>query len=129
VSTIITVGSGRPYNILAGVDLNGDGNGGAFPPDRARRVPSDPASSVTRNSGTLPMYATVDVRVSRTFKRGQWSGEALLEAFNLLNRTNFTEINSVFGPGAYPANPLPTFGQFEKAAPPFQAQIGFRLRR
>ena len=30
------VGSGRPYNILAGEDLNGDGNGGAIPGPIAR---------------------------------------------------------------------------------------------
>jgi hypothetical protein len=29
LSAIITMGSGRPYNILAGVDLNADGDGGA----------------------------------------------------------------------------------------------------
>jgi hypothetical protein len=128
VSSIVTVASGRPYNILAGVDLNGDGNGGAFPPDRARVIPGDPTSSVTRNSGTLPAYATTDVRISRTFRRGRWAGEVLFEAFNLFNRANFTEINNVFGTGAYPVNPLPAFGQFDKAAPPFQGQIGLRLR-
>ena len=36
VSSIVTIGSGRPYNVLAGDDLNGDGDGGTFPPDRAR---------------------------------------------------------------------------------------------
>ena len=41
LSSIVTVGSGRPYTILAGADLNGDGNGGAFPPDRARRDPTE----------------------------------------------------------------------------------------
>ena len=31
VSAIIAVVSGRPYNIIAGVDLNGDGDGGTIP--------------------------------------------------------------------------------------------------
>ena len=35
--------------------------------------------------------------------------------FNVLNRTNFTDVNNVFGAGSYPANPLPTFGQFTQA--------------
>ena len=49
------VESGRPYNILAGDDLNGDGNGGTIPgPDRALRIPGDLSSSIGRNAGTLP---------------------------------------------------------------------------
>src|SRR6185503_20955769 len=46
LSTIVTAASGRPFTALAGADLNGDGNGGGSPPDRARRTPSDPASSI-----------------------------------------------------------------------------------
>jgi Carboxypeptidase regulatory-like domain/TonB dependent receptor-like, beta-barrel len=127
-NAIVTVGSGRPYNILAGLDLNGDGNGGAFPPDRARRVPSDPASSVMRNSGTLPAQATTDVRVSRRFQlAGTANLEAIFEVFNLFNRTNFTEINNIFGPGPYPDAPAATYGQFERAAAPRQAQIAVRF--
>ncbi len=125
---ILTVGSGRPYDILAGVDLNGDGNGGAFPPDRARRDPSDPGSSVTRDAGTLPAQATLDVRVSRRFAlRGRTKLELLVEAFNLFNRANFTDINNIFGTGTYPANPLPTYGQFQKAGPGRQVQLALRF--
>ena len=54
-----------PYNILAGVDLNGDGDGGAT--DRARARSTDIATSVQRNAGTLPMQATVDLRLARRF--------------------------------------------------------------
>jgi hypothetical protein len=129
LSSIVTAGSGRPYNILAGSDLNGDGNGGAFPPDRPRRVLDDPQSSIGRNLGALPSQATMDVRVSRRFSlNGMRSVEAIFEVFNLFNRTNFTESNPVFGAGPYPANPLSTFGQFEKAAPPRQAQIAIRVQ-
>ena len=39
VSGILVAASGRPFTPLAGADLNGDGNGGQFPPDRARRNP------------------------------------------------------------------------------------------
>jgi hypothetical protein len=128
VSSIITAGSGRPYNILAGVDLNGDGDGGAFPADRARRVPSDPTTSVERNSGTLPAYATVDLRASRRFPLGGRANiEAIVDVFNLFNRTNYTEINNIFGMDVYPDNPVPAFGQFERAAPPRQVQLGARV--
>jgi carboxypeptidase family protein len=129
VSGIVTIASGRPYNILAGADLNGDGNGGAFPPDRARRVPGDPSSSVSRNRGILPMYTNTDLRVSRDFVHRGWRLEATIEAFNLFNRTNFTDVNNIFGTGAYPRQPLPTFGRFEVAAPPRQVQVGLTLRR
>ena len=59
--------SGRPYNILAGADLNGDGNGGAFPPDRRARNPADPSPASAAIAATLPHQATVDLRVSRRF--------------------------------------------------------------
>jgi Carboxypeptidase regulatory-like domain/TonB-dependent Receptor Plug Domain len=128
LASIVTVASGRPYNVLAGQDLNNDGDGGVFPSDRARRVPADPASSVGRNSGLLPAQATVDLRIARRFRLpGGASLDAMLEAFNLFSRTNFTEINNIFGAGAYPTNPLVTFGQFEKAAPPFQGQLAIKV--
>jgi hypothetical protein len=128
VSTVVTASSGRPYNILAGTDLDGNGDGGAFPADRARRDPADPASSISRNSGTLPGQAVVDVRIRRAFQlRGRARVDGLLELFNLFNRTNFTEINNIFGTGPYPTTPLPTFGRFEQAGSPLQLQLGIRL--
>jgi hypothetical protein len=33
----------------------------------------------------------------------------------------------VFGTGTFPSAPLPTYGQFLRAAPPRQAQLGIRL--
>ena len=127
-STIVTLASGRPYTILAGADLNGDGNGGSLPPDRARRNPTDESSSLTRNSATLPWLATVDLRASRRFSlRGRLAAEPIVEVFNLFNRTNYTDINNVFGIGAYPTSPVPTFGQFTQAAPPRQMQLAVRL--
>ncbi len=53
--------------------------------------------------------------------------EAILEIFNLFNRTNFTDVNNVFGGGAYPPQPAPTFGQFTQAGPPRQGQVAIRL--
>jgi hypothetical protein len=127
-SAIAAVESGRPYTILAGADLNGDGDGGAFPPDRARRTPADPSTSVRRNSGVLPFQGSVGLRVSRRFPLGgRARADALVEIFNLFNRANFTEINGIFGTGAFPDAPLPTFGLFEQAGPPRQVQIGLRV--
>ena len=83
LSSIVTLASGRPYNILAGTDLNGDGDGGAFPPDRARRDPTTQASSVGRDAGEMPMQATVDLRVSRQFPIGRLKIDGIFEVFNL----------------------------------------------
>jgi len=128
LSSVVTIGSGRPYTILAGADLNGDGNGGAFPPDRARRTPTDPGSSVDRNSAALPTQASVDLRVSRRFRLGgRVSVDGIFEVFNLLDRTNFIEINNIFGTGAYPASPVSTFGQFTQAGPPRQIQLALKV--
>jgi hypothetical protein len=128
MAAVVTVASGRPYNILAGVDLNGDGNGGSFPTDRARKAPSDATSSIRRNSGTMPGQATVDLRARRFFSLNERVKlQPIIEVFNLFNRTNFTEANNIFGVGAYPLGQLPTFGQFEKAGPPRQVQLALKL--
>ena len=129
ISTVARAESGRPYNILANSDLNGDGNGGAIPgPDRALRIPGDLSSSVRRNAGTMPAQATVDVRVSRRVSLGGRANiEAIVEVFNLFNRTNYTDVNNIFGTGAYPTNPEPTFGQFQQAGPPRQAQLAVKV--
>jgi outer membrane receptor for Fe3+-dicitrate len=128
LSGIATLASGRRYTILAGSDLNGDGDGGAPPPDRARRIPADPATSLARNTGKLPGHAVVDVRLSRLLRvQSRLRIDALMEVFNLFNRTNFTEINTIFGSGAYPSGPVSGFGSFEQAGPPRQVQIGLRV--
>ena len=61
LSTIVSIASGRPYNILAGADLNGDGDGGAFPSDRARTNPADATTSVGRDSGSLPVLSLIHI--------------------------------------------------------------------
>jgi hypothetical protein len=129
MSSIITIGSGRPYTILAGADLNMDGNGGAFPPDRARRDPADERTAVGRNSGTLPSHAVVDFRISRSFPlSGQSRIEPTFEVFNLFNRTNYTDIQNVFGRSAYPGESVvPSFGRFTQAGPPRQVQLGIKV--
>jgi hypothetical protein len=127
LAAIGIIGSGVPFNILAGTDLNGDGDGGTFPTDRARLNPTDPGSAVPRNAGRLNAEATVDLRLSRTFRLGSTRVEPMVEVFNLFNRVNYTDINNVFGVGRFPDQPLPTYGQFQRAAPPRQAQLVVRI--
>jgi hypothetical protein len=128
-SGIFTAGSGRPYNIIAGVDLNGDGDATVSPgPDRARTLPSDPSTSIGRNTGRLPREHRLDARVTKRLRAGARSTVSLtLDVLNVFNATNFTDVNRVFGTGAYPSRPLATFGQFTQAGPPRQLQIGARF--
>jgi outer membrane receptor for Fe3+-dicitrate len=105
VSSIVSVGSGRPYAHSGVRRSEWDGDGGTQSPDRARTTPGDPATSLKRNAGTLPSQATVDLRISRRFPlAGRASVEGMFEVFNLFNRTNYTDINNIFGTGAYPAS-------------------------
>ncbi len=134
VSTIITAASGRPYTPLAGADLNGDGDGGAFPADRARTNPADPSTAVGRNSETMESQIVVDARLSKRFSLGRgFAIEGIIDVFNLLDRVNYTEINPVFGRGAFPAAPQTdgagrvTYGVYEQALPGRQFQLGAKI--
>jgi Carboxypeptidase regulatory-like domain len=127
ITAIVTMGSGRPFNILAGADLNGDGDGGNPASDRARSVLTDPTASLPRNSGRLPWQATLDVRISRRFEARHLTIAPAIDIFNLLNTTNFTEVQNVFGTGSYPRAPLPTFGRFTQSGPPRQVQLGVKV--
>ena len=132
LSGIITAASGRPFTPLAGADLNGDGNGGQFPPDRARRTPTDPTTNVGRNSGSTAAQANVDVRLARRLSVGpRVSLDLLVEAFNIFNRTNFIEDTNqssfvIFGTGTYPSDPLPAYGHYTLTQPPRQVQLAIK---
>jgi hypothetical protein len=129
VAGIYTAGSGRPFNIIAGADLNGDGDASVSPgPDRARTVPSDPSTSIGRNIGLLPGEQRFDARITKRIRAGDRSTVMLtLDVLNVFNVTNFIDVNRVFGTGAYPSQPLPSYGQFIQAAPPRQLQVGARF--
>ena len=131
IAAVVTAGSGRPYTALAGADLNGDG---LLFADRARTDVDDPATSVTRNSERLGNEFRVDLRVSKRIGVGSSAAlDVMVDIFNLFNRTNFTEINNVFGPGSFPREPQRdtigrvTYGRYEKAAPPRQIQLAAKL--
>jgi len=131
ISGIVTLASGRPYTALAGVDFNGDG----LPAnDRARGVASDPASRPGRNQELTPDFASVDLRLARRVALSRRvTLELLAEAFNLLDRANFSDVNNVFGPGSYPSAPQldpqgrASYGLATKAYAPRQVQLAARL--
>jgi hypothetical protein len=62
MSGIVTLGSGQPYNITAGSDLNKDGAAGN---DRPWRQKGDLTTRIGRNAGRLPGTSTVDLRVAK----------------------------------------------------------------
>jgi outer membrane receptor for ferrienterochelin and colicin len=68
--------SGPHYNIVTGIDTNGDGEFNERPP------------GVERNSGDGDALWTVDARASKVFTVGRAQMEFIVEAFNLFNRTN-----------------------------------------
>jgi hypothetical protein len=131
VSGLITLESGRPYNLLAGVDLNLSGDNP--PGDR----PQIGGTAIARNSGLTPGFASVDLRIARIVKFDEHRNLTIFfEVFNALNRVNISEVNRIT-----PPNPDGTFNLPKKdgsrfaAAPsdyrnafaPRQCQLGFRF--
>ena len=57
----------------------------------------------------------------------------ILDVFNLFNRDNISEVNAVFGPGAFPSelprDPLGrvTYGRVQQTLAPRQLQVAARL--
>jgi len=94
--------SATPYNIYAGVDLNGDGF-----------VIDLPSGVANINSGRGSAFSQIDLRGSKLFRfGGARSIEALIEVFNLFNATNPAGYNgnqrsATFGqPRTFAGNPL-----------------------
>ncbi len=78
LSSVITFGSGRPYNATMAGDANQDGN-----------TYNDRLPGYKRNAFIGPNYFTTDVRIMRTLKMGVRARlELLAESFNLTNRVN-----------------------------------------
>jgi hypothetical protein len=86
---------------------------------------------IGRNSYEGPGYASVDVRIAREFVVGSAARlDVSLDLFNLFNRTNVKDVNTVWGGIDINTPPAPQFG-FGTARDvfnPFQAQIGIKLR-
>jgi hypothetical protein len=114
VATIATFVSGRPFNVLAGFDRNGNGD-----------PASDRPEGVSRNSGVLPNFFDVDLRLARTVPVGPVALEATLEVFNLLNRENVLQVNNVRYQNPQ-LEPRPEFGAPNIVADPRRIQLGLR---
>ncbi|MBI4850939.1 MAG: TonB-dependent receptor [Acidobacteria bacterium] len=128
LSTIITLESGRPYNLLTGEDTNR--NGDAF-------QPGDRPLGMGRNSGITPGFANVDLRLSRNISINERFSTTLnIELFNVFNRTNINEIARIFTPDKNGNFKLPSLdngrfiaekSQYRSAFAPRQIQFSFRI--
>ena len=84
---------------------------------------------IERNSAVGSDFFTLNARMSRMFRiTGKVELEAQAEGFNLTNRRNVVTRNTNFGTGAYPTNPLATFGQVTAVGEPRLFQFGLRVR-
>ncbi|HWK09886.1 MAG TPA: TonB-dependent receptor [Vicinamibacterales bacterium] len=82
--------------------------------------PSQPFGNAVRNSVRGPMFWQLDTALSKRFPLvGASEFEFRLEAFNLLNRTNFRSPNGNRSSGA--------FGTITSTYDPRQLQLGFKL--
>jgi hypothetical protein len=99
IAPILTVGSGLPANVITGGDDN-----------RTRGFPfTSRPLGVARNSWRLPASATLDVRILKYFTiKPHGKLDLVVEAFNVLNRGNVAQVNTVHGPFL---TPLRSFGR------------------
>ncbi len=138
LSPIFIAGSGRPFNVVLGIDANGDGVSTRDRPcvRTAAGEPCIPNSNVGRNTGIGEPFYNVDMRLARRFSfRDNKVVELTFEAFNLFNHTNYIGINNVIGTtplttdrprgikGLAPTQPF----AFTAAAPARQLQFGARF--
>jgi Carboxypeptidase regulatory-like domain len=124
LAPIFRANSGRPFNLLAGTDVNGD-----------RHSTNDRPAGAGRNTGMGPAYYSLDARLSRSFELGERVRiQVVAEGFNLINRTNYASVNNVVGNISGPFNlsgtadrsPSQPLG-FTSALPSRQLQLGFRM--
>ena len=120
VGGLISLESGRHYNIFVGSDANADGN-----PN------TDRPSMVGRNSYEGPGYASVDLRVGREFAvTARARVDVSVDFFNLFNRVNVKDVNTVWGGIDINVPPAPQFGfgTPRDVFNPRQMQIGIKIK-
>jgi hypothetical protein len=124
LTPVLRAVSGRPFNLLAGFDLNQD-----------RHATTDRPAFAGRNTGKGPGFWSVDLRLTRRIPlRDSMSLELIGEAFNVFNRLNFRSVNNTVGNRPPPFNlrgrsdlsPSEPLG-FTSAFDPRGIQLGFRI--
>jgi hypothetical protein len=125
LSPIVRYNSSRPFNLLAGTNVNND-----------RHSTNDRPPGAGRNTGVGPDLATFDIRLSRRFKiTEKATAQFMAEGFNIFNRTNFASVNNTVGADFVPpfnvsgtraASPSQPLG-FTSALARRQLQFGMRF--
>jgi hypothetical protein len=120
-SCIGNVSSAQYYTVYVGFDVNHDGN-----------ALTDRVGTLGRNTYRGDSLLSFDARVSRVFRLSDRVRlEGIVEAFNLFNTLNVTDINTVYGApdfvGSVPRRfndkvsaPAADFGAIRAIAPPRQ---------
>jgi len=136
VAPILEVGTGRPFNIITGVDTNGDQQSSNDRPSVASDgtlvlPPFFQSGSLGRNMGITHKFASLDLRVMRAIRFGERVRlDLIAEGFNMFNRFNeasatplFSDVNAFgqrAGNGRYYSRPTASFD-------PRQFQFGLKL--
>ena len=116
--------SARPFNLLAGTELNND-----------RHNTTDRPFFAGRNTGIGPSYTGVDLRVVKRLGMGEGRTiELMAEGFNVFNQLNYLSVNNVVGNiqgpfrlrGRHDRGPSQPLG-FTSAAEPRRIQLGVRF--
>ncbi len=130
VSALAQYYSSLPFNILSGVNSLQGTAGRPFADGGAAIANFDvrAVEFVRRNAGSGHDFFNLSVRVSRSVRLPGGSRlEGLIEGFNLTNRSNPITRNNTFGPGSYPAAPLPSFNTVTAVGDARTLQFGVRM--
>ena len=139
LAPIFTYGSGHPFNLLAGGEVNGNGH-----------TTNERPIGAPRDAGLGPDLIDFDMRLTWQHKLNEnMNLQFTAEGFNIANRTNFASVNNEVGPlfgfqpgfttfnvhGIRPGTLLPDGGTatpstplaFTSAFPKREIQLGVRL--
>jgi hypothetical protein len=118
LSGMLQTYSALPYNITSGLTTI-QGTAGR---------PLVNGQFIERNAGVGTKFLSLNLRASRAFRTGPVQLEGSVEAFNLTNHRNVVSRNANFGSGAYPTNPVSTFGDILAYGEPRSLQLALRMR-
>ncbi|MBO0719711.1 MAG: TonB-dependent receptor, partial [Blastocatellia bacterium] len=117
-SSLVAIESGRPFTVFTGYDANNDGN-----------PLSDRPGALGRNTLIGPGFASFDARVARPIKfTERLSSEFSVDFFNLFNRVNIRNLNTVYGLPDPSLPPIPSFGTPSEVYNPRQIQLALKLK-
>ncbi|HEY9282925.1 MAG TPA: TonB-dependent receptor [Pyrinomonadaceae bacterium] len=135
VAPIFEVSSGRPFNILTGVDTNNDQSNQTDRPnvaaDGTLTLPAPFTSgALGRNRGITGSYASLDLRLTRKIRFGErFNLDVIAEGFNLFNRFNEAASSPLFSDvNAFGQRDGGKYRSFTTASfDPRQFQFGLKL--